>query len=197
MTAEPTPGAKSRGLGPGDCPSLVLLGSALGTQGDVEGNQAGEGPRRTGHLRRRGRKILDCAQVPSRTVHLNCHPLFLMDLTGDKFNFSLGEGSTKLSGSGCWPPSGVPVEGAPTPGMECTALPLPAFPAQRDLISRVPQWELRGSAPRGSFRGWNPVRCLFPLWGHTTQGYFCWELPSAQPLALAAFNGEPGVRRTT
>lgn len=43
MTADPTPVAKSRGLGPGDCPYLVMLGSALGTQGDVEGNQVGKG----------------------------------------------------------------------------------------------------------------------------------------------------------
>ena len=196
MTAEPTPGAKSRGLGPGDCPSLVPLGSALGTQGDVEGHQAGEGPRRTGHLRRSGRKILDCAQVPSwtvRTVTL-CFSWTSQE-TSSTLVWAREAQNFQAAAAGRLP--GCRWGGAPTPGMECTALPLPAFPAQRDLISCVPHWELRGSAPRGSFRGWNPARCLFPLWGHTTQGYFCWELPRAQPLALAASNGEPSVRRTT
>ena len=138
--------------------------------------------------------VLKCFPDTVRTVIL----YFSLDLTGDKFNLSLDHGHTKLSGSGCGPPSGVQGRGLPLWALECTACPLPAIQL-RGTQSPACSTESRerGSAPKGSFCGWNPVRVLFPLCGRTSQGYFCWELPRAQPPALAAFNGEPSVRRTT
>ena len=49
-------------------------------------------------------------------------PYFSLDLTGDKFNLSLDHGRTKLSGSGCGPPSGVQGRGLPLWALECIVL---------------------------------------------------------------------------